>query len=150
RFLSLWQRSGVPQRLRLIRIPAPASLDDPVEGADLPRDVAGAPRIHVSGTKWILDGTPIEFGAATRAPYPQTQANGHLNFSRGEIEGLLREIVARDDQPLLHIAGDATSEAVLDAMAAIAPAEEWRKRRLRFEHGDGLRDDLLARAREFG
>jgi predicted amidohydrolase YtcJ len=150
RFLSLWQRSGVPQRLRLIRIPAPASLDDPVEGADLPRDVAGAPRIHVFGTKWILDGTPIEFGAATRAPYPQTQANGHLNFSRGEIESLLREIVARDDQPLLHIAGDATSEAVLDAMAAIAPAEEWRKRRLRFEHGDGLRDDLLARARDFG
>lgn len=150
RFVSLWQRSGAPQRLRAIRIPAPASLDDPVEGADLPRDVAGAPRIRVSGTKWILDGTPIEFGAAVRTPYAETQAKGRMNFDRAQIEKLLREIVARDDQPLLHIAGDATSEAVLDAMAAIAPASEWRKRRLRFEHGDGLRDDLLARARDFG
>ena len=39
---------------------------------------------------------------------------------------------------------------VLDAMAEIAPAEEWRKHRLRFEHGDGLRGDLLERAREYG
>ena len=35
-------------------------------------------------------------------------------------------------------------------MALIAPAEEWRKHRLRFEHGDGLRGDLLERAREYG
>lgn len=150
RFTSLWQRSGAPQRLRVIRIPTPGAFGDPVEGADLPREVAGAPRILVSGTKWILDGTPIEFGAAVRTPYAETQANGRMNFTRDEIEALLREIVGRDDQPLLHIAGDATTEAVLDAMAAIAPASEWRKRRLRFEHGDGLRDDLLARARDFG
>src|SRR3546814_6837002 len=35
-------------------------------------------------------------------------------------------------------------------MAAIAPAEDWRPRRLRFEHGDGLRADLLARVRDYG
>ena len=85
-----------------------------------------------------------------RTPYPGTQASGRLNFSRAEIEGLLREIVDRGDQALLHVAGDATAEAVLDAMAAIAPAGQWRPRRLRFEHGDGLHADLLARAREYG
>lgn len=150
RFVTLWQQSGAPQRLRLIRIPAPARLGDLVDGADLPRDVAGAAHIRVFGTKWILDGTPIEHGAAMRRPYAGTDLRGRLNFSRDEIEQLLREIVARDDQPLLHIAGDATAEAVLDAMAVIAPEAEWKQRRLRFEHGDGLRADLLARARDFG
>src|SRR3546814_10786579 len=84
-------------------------------------------------------------GAAVRTPYPGTQTKGHLNFSREEIETLLREIIGRDDQPVLHVVGDATAETVLDAMAAIAPAEDWRPPRLRFEHGDGLRADLLGR-----
>ena len=150
RFVSLWQRAKAPLRLRLIRLPIPATFGDPVEGAELQGEVSGSPRIRVSGTKWILDGTPIEFGAAVRTPYAETGANGRLNFTRDEIERLLREIVGRDDQPLLHVSGDATAEAVLDAMALIAPAEEWRKRRLRFEHGDGLRGDLLKRAREYG
>ena len=150
RFVSLWQRAKAPLRLRLIRLPIPATFGDPVEGAELQGEVSGSPRIRVSGTKWILDGTPLEQGAAVRAPYPGTNERGHINFTAEQIEQLLRETVARDDQPLLHVGGDATAEAVLDAMALIAPAEEWRKRRLRFEHGDGLRGDLLKRAREYG
>ena len=150
RFVSLWQRADVPQRLRLIRLPIPAAFGDPMQGADLPRDVAGSPLLSVQGTKWILDGTPLDHGAAMRAPYPGTTDTGHLNFDKRQLEALLREIVGRDDQPLLHVAGDGAAEAVLDAMAAIAPAADWRKRRLRFEHGDGLRDDLVARARDFG
>ena len=150
RFVSLWRSADVPQRLRLIRLPIPGGFGELVDGAGLPRDVAGAPRVRVFGTKWILDGTPLEGGAALRHPYPGTTASGQLYFDGKQIEQLLREIIARDDQPLLHVSGDATAEAVLDAMAAIAPAEDWRKRRLRFEHGDGLRGDLLARARDFG
>src|SRR3546814_312016 len=150
RFLPLWQRSGARQRLRLILLPLPATLGEPIPGIDLPRKDAGRPRVTVSGTKWILDGTPVELGAAVRTPYAGTQAKGHLNFSREEIETLLREIIGRDDQPVLHVGGDATAETVLDAMAAIAPAEDWRPRRLRFEHGDGLRADLLARVRDYG
>ena len=150
RFLPLWQRSGARQRLRLILLPQPATLGEPIPGIDLPREDAGRPRVTVSGTKWILDGTPIEHGAAVRSPYAGTQDKGRLNFSREEIETLLREIIGRNDQPLLHVAGDATAEALLDAMAAIAPAEDWRPRRLRFEHGDGLHADLLARARDYG
>src|SRR5690606_17500299 len=106
-------------------------------GAGLPRESPDAAHVRVFGTKWILDGTPIEQGAALRQPYPDG-SHGRLNFSRAEIEGLLREALARDDQILLHVAGDATAEAVLDAMAAVAPASEWRQHRLRMEHGDGL------------
>lgn len=149
RFLSLWVDSGAPQRLRLVRFPLPASLEDPVDGAGLPRESPDAPRVRVFGTKWILDGTPIEQGAALRRPYPGG-GRGRLNFGRDEIEGLLREALARDDQVLLHVSGDATAETVLDAMAAVAPAAEWRQRRLRMEHGDGLAADLVPRAREFG
>ena len=150
RFVSLWRQAGVPQRLRLVRLPIPAAFGDPVDGAGLSREVAGSPRIRVSGTKWILDGTPLEHGAAMRRPYPGTDARGHLNFDARQLEQLLREIIARDDQPLLHVSGDAAVAAVLDAMAAIAPADAWRGRRLRMEHGDGLRGDLVARAREYG
>jgi predicted amidohydrolase YtcJ len=150
RFVSLWQQAKSPQRLRLIRLPIPTAFGEPVDGAELPRDIAGSPRLQVSGTKWILDGTPIERGAAMRRPYPDTTETGRLNFEPQQIERLLREIIARDDQPLLHVSGDATAAAVLDAMAALAPAADWRKRRLRFEHGDGLRGDLVPRARDYG
>ena len=148
RMLALWQRSGAPQRLRLVRTPLPARWGEPVDGASL-HAPAGS-RVQVSGTKWILDGTPIEGGAATRAPYPGSGGHGRLNFEPEQVRELLAEVIARDDQPLLHVIGDHTTEVVLQAMAALAPAADWRQRRLRLEHGDGLRGDLLRQAREYG
>lgn len=150
RFLGLWREARVPLRLRLIRLPTPAVVGEDDIGDLPPSFRTDSPPIHVSGTKWILDGTPVERGAALRAPYPGGDDAGRLNFSRDEIAALLRAIVARDDQPLLHVAGDAAVAAVLDAMASVAPAAEWRARRLRMEHGEGLTPDLLARTAEFG
>src|SRR3546814_4376622 len=43
RFLPLWQRSGARQRLRLILLPLPATLGEPIPGIDLPRKDAGRP-----------------------------------------------------------------------------------------------------------
>jgi predicted amidohydrolase YtcJ len=148
RLASLWQRSQAPQRLRLIHFPVPDRLDAPVASAGDDRDATARVRIH--GTKWILDGTPIEFGAATRTPYPQTGGQGVLNFQPDQVRQLLAEIIARQDQPLLHVTGDRTAEVVLDAMAGLGSAADWQRRRLRMEHGDGLRAELLARAREYG
>lgn len=148
RFVDLWRRSGAKQRVRAIRFPQPSSLAEPVPGLTLPGHVPGT-RIEVSGTKWILDATPFEEISPLRAPYPDGH-NGRLNFSPVEIRGLLAEALARDDQVLLHVFGDATADAAFAAMAALAPAASWRARRVRFEHGDGLSPDLLARAAEFG
>lgn len=150
RFLAAWRKAGAPLRLRLIRTSTPASLDEPVAGSGLPALDPAMPRVVVSGTKWILDGTPIEQGAAMRRPYPGTAQGGQLNFSRGEIETLLREALARRDQVLLHSSGDASAAAVFDAMAAIGPATDWPARRVRIEHGDGLSPDLLQRAATLG
>jgi hypothetical protein len=35
-------------------------------------------------------------------------------------------------------------------MSELAPAAAWRERRIRIEHGDGVREDTLAAARAFG
>ena len=148
-FIAAWQASGTPLRVRVIRTPLARRPGEAPEHLDIPARDPAQPSIVVSGTKWILDGTPMERGAAMRTAYPEG-GHGHLNFSQGEIEALLREAFARGDQPLLHVSGDATLVAVLDAMQATAPPEAWRTLRPRIEHGEGLAPDLMARARGFG
>jgi hypothetical protein len=148
-FLDLWRQSGAPQRLRAIRWPLIPTDEPGIPDLDLPRHPTGT-RIEISGTKWILDGTPFEQASPMREPYPDTGRNGRLNFSHAEMRAMLEEIIARGDQPILHVVGDAATEATLDVMALIAPPQEWRKRRVRFEHGDGLTPDLIPRAAEFG
>ena len=148
-FIAAWQDSRTPLRVRMIRTPLAKTPGDAPDDLDLPKHDAARPTITVSGTKWILDGTPMERGAAMRSAYPDG-SHGRLNFSRREIEALLRESLARNDQPLLHASGDATLAAVLDAMQAVGSAEAWRTLRLRIEHGEGLAPDLAERARDFG
>ena len=107
--------------------------------------------VTVSGTKWILDGTPIERGGALRKPYAdRPDYSGELNFSEKEMEDMLRESLRRDDQLMVHIAGDRTTETFLSAMEATGGKEVWAKRRVRIEHGDGVLPDLAARARKLG
>jgi predicted amidohydrolase YtcJ len=109
------------------------------------------PLVTVSGTKWILDGTPIERSAAMRKPYAdRPDASGELNFSQKEMEDMLRESLQRDDQLLVHVVGDRTVETFLKAMDATGGKAVWSKRRVRMEHGDGIPQDLVPRVRELG
>jgi predicted amidohydrolase YtcJ len=148
-FIAAWRDSGTPLRVRAIRTPLATAPGQPPAGADLPRVDPARPGITVSGTKWILDGTPMERGAAMRHAYPEG-GHGRLNFSQAEIASLLGEIFSRGDQPLLHVSGDATLAAVLDAMQAVAAPAAWQALRPRIEHGEGLAPDLVGRARGFG
>jgi hypothetical protein len=119
------------------------------EGRGLPRHPV--PLITVSGTKWILDGTPVDHSGATREPYsdrPNTQ--GELNFSQHEMEEMLRESLQNDDQLMVHVAGDRTAETSLKAMDATGGEKVWSQRRVRLEHGDGLLPDLVHRAKRLG
>ena len=109
------------------------------------------PLATVSGTKWILDGTPIDHTAATREPYSDRPGtSGALNFSQHEMEEMLRESLQSDDQLMVHVAGDRTAETFLNAMDATGGAKVWSQRRVRFEHGDGLLPDLVPRAKRLG
>lgn len=128
----------------------------PVRSVDEPRPAVARPpglpaRVRVLGTKWMLDGTPIERGAALRQPYAdRPDWRGRLNFTDAELRTILRSALERDEQTAFHIVGDATLARVLDAMAELGPAEAWRARRVRIEHGEGLMPDLLPRVRDAG
>jgi predicted amidohydrolase YtcJ len=137
-------------RVRMIRFPMTEN-GRVTEGTSLSATDRERPLSIISGTKWILDGTPVEQGAAIRRPYPGGgQAVGKLDYPPDEIKAILKEAFESNEQTLLHVAGDRTAAAVFDAMRAVGPAEEWRKKRLRFEHGDGLEPDLIPLAKEFG
>ncbi len=103
------------------------------------------------GRKWILDGTPIERLAATRRPYVDRPAwTGRLDFPPEEIRAAV-EHARRDREPLmLHVVGDAAVAAALSALEASGGPDVWRPLRPRFEHGDGLAPDLVARAAALG
>ena len=109
------------------------------------------PLVNVSGTKWILDGTPIERSAAMRRPYTDgPDTSGTLDFSEKEIEDILRQSLQNREQLMLHVVGDRTTEVVLDVMDATGGKNVWAKRRVRIEHGDGITPDLMPRVRELG
>jgi hypothetical protein len=106
---------------------------------------------HVSGIKWVLDGTPIERLALMRAPYAdRTGWYGRANFPFDSLRVLLREALARDEQPMLHAVGDSTIALVIAAMRAEAPDSAWRRLRPRLEHADGLARDQLVDIRALG
>lgn len=110
-----------------------------------------APLITVSGTKWILDGTPIDHSGAMREPYSdRPNTSGELSFSQHEMEQMLRESLQNGEQLMVHVAGDRTAEAFLNAMEATGGAKVWSQRRVRLEHGDGLLPDLIPRAKRLG
>lgn len=110
-----------------------------------------SPLVTVSGTKWILDGTPVEHSAAMRQPYAdRPSTSGELDFSESEMENMLRESLQRDEQLMVHVAGDRTIETFLNAMGATGGEKRWAQRRVRLEHGDGLMPDLVPRAKRLG
>jgi hypothetical protein len=152
RYEKIERHGPAPIRIRMIRLPmSETAARDTSEGSTLPVSSSERPLSIISGTKWILDGTPVEQGAAVRQPYPgTTDSMGKLNFPPDEIKAIMKEAFDSKEQTLLHVVGDRTAAAVFDAMRAVGPAEEWRKKRLRIEHGDGLHPDLIALAKEFG
>ncbi|MEO8034004.1 MAG: amidohydrolase family protein [Acidobacteriota bacterium] len=145
------RHADVPLRIRMIRFPGTVENGrDLREGRDLPTTNRERPLSIVSGTKWILDGTPVEDNAAISRPYhPNAENQGRLDFPPDEISKMLSESLANSDQLLLHVVGDRTVQVVLSAMQAI-PNVDWKSKRVRFEHGDGVFGERIARARDLG
>jgi predicted amidohydrolase YtcJ len=108
-------------------------------------------RIRVDGTKWILDGTPVERGAALGRPYGDDPATcGRENFSAAEVREMLRENLALGEPLLLHAIGWRTLETVLDCVESFGPEIDWRAAGLRIEHGDGLSPSQIGRVKALG
>ena len=139
--------AAVPLRVRLIDFPLSGmrAWEGPAS-----RTTVGGPMAHVSGTKFILDGTPIERLMLLRAPYSdRTTTRGRPNFSAGELAAFLKTALAAGEQPMLHAVGDAAIDMVLDALERTG-GEKWQQLRPRVEHGDMLEPGHFARAKKLG
>lgn len=150
RCVSLFEKAPPPIRVRVMWF----GLTGPhgrliTEGHAHP--VPALPLVTVSGTKWILDGTPLERSAAMKKPYSdRPDTSGKLNFSQPEVEDILRESLKSGDQLMVHVVGDRTTEIFLNAMDATGGKAVWSNRRVRIEHGDGIMPELIARAHDLG
>jgi predicted amidohydrolase YtcJ len=157
RAVALFEKVPTPIRLRVMRMPGTIvgarNID---EGAGFPRQPTSL--ITVSGTKWMIDGVPIEGTFTPRdavhmppaPPFDAIFRDLPLTFPVTEIAAMLRESVANHDQLLVHVSGYLGAKAMLDAMDASGGPAFWRTRRVRFEHGDGVFPDLYARVKEYG
>jgi len=157
RAVALFERVPAPIRLRVMRMPGTGVRSRNIdEGVGFPRHPS--PLITVSGTKWMIDGVPIEGTFTPRdavhmppaPPFDEIFRNLPLTFPVTEIAAMLRESVANNDQLLVHVSGYLAAKAMLDAMDASGGPAFWRARRVRFEHGDGVFPDLYARVKDYG
>src|ERR1700751_2432858 len=98
RCVTLLEKASLPIRVRVIWF----GLTDEhgrltKEGCALPTNPTAL--VTVNGTKWILDGTPIERSAATKKPYAdRPSTSGELDFSEKGMEEMLRESLQREYQ----------------------------------------------------
>ena len=105
------------------------------------------PKPQTSGIKWVLDGTPIEKGAAVRTPYPDGGGSGVLNFTN--LTPLIKPGLSMNQQLLVYAGGDQAIAMLLKALQD-TPGVNWPSLRPRIEHADGLLPDLDTQARNLG
>jgi predicted amidohydrolase YtcJ len=152
RLTRLLVNADLPIRIRVIAF----SLTTP-EGRDLseirelPKLGVGQSKITVNGIKWVLDGTPFERGAALRRSYSDRPGwNGRLNFPESDVTAMIKESLDLDQPILLHCAGDRTAEVVMKSMESLGSGVDWKSKRVRIEHGDGVIRELIPQARRLG
>jgi predicted amidohydrolase YtcJ len=157
RAVQLFQATPTPIRIRIMRMPGTTTAGrDTLEGLSVPRHPSAL--ITVSGTKWMLDGVPLENTFTPRetpsVPAGETLDYGArhlpLTFSEKEMTAMLREALANGDQTMFHVSGYLATAAMLNAMQATGGKAVWDGKRVRFEHGDALFPDLIPRAKDFG
>jgi predicted amidohydrolase YtcJ len=152
RCVALLEKLPTPIRVRVMRMPGttPAGRDIQ-EGRPVPR--SSNPLVTVSGTKWMLDGVPLEGTFAQRndpATVDYFILHEQLTFPKTELAAMLRESQHDHDQLLVHVSAYPAAAAMLNAMQSAGGSQIWAKQRVRFEHGDGLTPDLIPRAKEMG
>lgn len=155
--MRVFRAARLPQRVRIVPMPFTSPSGRALSewkqvlasGPSGPN--AGGGTLTVSGVKWLLDGTPIERGAAHRSAYRDRPSHfGALDFPPDTIGAFLLEARDARQQPLLHAGGDSAIAVLLDRLEHTGGAPVWRPLRVRIEHGDALLPDLLERARRLG
>jgi hypothetical protein len=112
--------------------------------------LAGPPLYSEDGLKVILDGSPVERMALQRAPYADMPGwRGRTYVTMAQLRAAI-ELSLETDEPLaVHAVGDSAIGLLFRTMREYEQAD-WPARRVRIEHGDGMRPDLVPDARELG
>jgi predicted amidohydrolase YtcJ len=142
------EAANLPVRMRVIDFSMTAMKDwrQPMSR----RVKASSPLVTISGTKWIVDGTPIERLALLRAPYADApKTSGRANVSDVDLREFLRRAYDAKEQPMLHVVGDAAIGMALDAIQDTG-GPRWLTLRPRLEHADMLQSADFARAARAG
>lgn len=153
RFVELLEKADLPVRVRVINFGLTGAGSRDLTGiAEMARMRPKNSRVTVSGIKWILDGTPIERGAALRREYFDRQGwTGAMNFPQSDIEAMVRESLRYNQPLLLHCIGDRACSAAMDAMESVGEKMiNWRAKRVRLEHGENVTGELIERAKRLG
>jgi predicted amidohydrolase YtcJ len=142
--------AATPLRWRIFRLPTTEAGGVTEDGRPHLPPQPG-PRLDVRGTKWILDGTPVERLAALSAPYADRPAErGRMNLEAAALEVVVREGYGTENQLAVHAVGDAAIEAYLSALERVGAAAVWQRKRPRLEHGDMMTAAQISRARTLG
>ena len=146
--VSVIASANLPIRMRLIDFPLTPMKEwrEPVSRQVKPP----SPLVTISGTKWIVDGTPIERLALLRAPYADApKTSGRSNVTGVELREFLRRAYDAKEQPIVHVVGDGAIAMALDAIQDTG-GTRWLTLRPRLEHGDMLEPGEFARAARMG
>jgi predicted amidohydrolase YtcJ len=132
-------QAALPVRTRIIAMPGTTDQGRSVREWACPAKVAAGALTYFSGIKYVVDGTSLEQNSLRTTPYPGRPGwYGRLNFPPDTLRRIFQEALASDRQLLLHITGDSATALVLHLMKSLAPAETWRRHRVRIEHGTGI------------
>jgi len=136
----IFSRIDLPVRTRVIQMPGSTE-----KGRSLGEWTG------YSGIKYVIDGTPLEQTALMSAPYPGRAAwYGRLNYPIDTIRQILREALTGSRQLMMHVVGDSAMGIVIRLMKELAAPQEWRGKRVRIEHGNGIRRSQLPDIRDMG
>lgn len=131
--------AALPVRTRLIAMPSTTDQGRNVREWAVPFN-AGRSLTYASGVKYMIDGTSLEQNALRTTPYPGRPGwYGRLNFPPDTLRRLLREALVSNQQLMLHVTGDSATTLVVQLMKDLAPAAVWQRKRVRIEHGTGIR-----------
>ncbi len=143
-YAEMWQKVGLPIRFRAI---AWADMDRNgkllIPPVKKPKSPPGLPLMTISGTKWMIEGTPLEKHAYYSAGYNEPPGwSGIAYHTTSELKQMLTDAATRSDQPMFHISGDSMINVLLQAMNGL-PLSVAKNMRVRIEHGDGISKKLL-------
>jgi predicted amidohydrolase YtcJ len=143
--------AALPVRTRVIAMPGTTDQGRNLREWVPPAKAEAGALTYFSGIKYVVDGTTLEQNALRTTPYPGRPGwYGRLNFPPDTLRRILQEALTSDRQLLLHVTGDSATAVVLNLMKNLASADVWRRRRVRIEHGTGIRPATARDVRALG